>query len=60
VFVVAGRNSNGYVFYKPVQEHVKVDEIYNYSSQLCHWFLHYMSMDDTAKEGDIDRLVANC
>ena len=36
------------------------DRLYNYSSNLCHWALHLMQLDDTAKEGDTDRLIINC
>jgi len=58
----AGRTPQGYLLLKPVQIPVTIepDEVFNYSTQLCHWYLHYLSMDDTAKEGDIDRLIANC
>ena len=35
------------------------DEMYNYCSQFCVWALHILHMEDTTKEGDLDRLVAN-
>ena len=35
------------------------DEMYNYCTQLCHWALHFFHMEDTAKEGDPDRLISN-
>ena len=25
------------------------DELYNYSMQFCHWFLHILELNDTAK-----------
>lgn len=36
------------------------DQMYNYASNLCHWVLHLLQLDDTAKEGDLRRLVVNC
>ncbi|XP_069124032.1 uncharacterized protein [Argopecten irradians] len=36
------------------------DELQNYSQNLCHWALHLMELDDTAKEGDLARLLLNC
>ncbi|XP_048244381.1 uncharacterized protein LOC124126857 isoform X2 [Haliotis rufescens] len=35
------------------------DEVYSYCQQLSHWALHLMELDDTAKEGDSDRLIHN-
>ena len=40
-------------------EHEEVDELYNYCSQFCVWALHILEMEDTAREADLDRLVAN-
>ncbi|XP_071139042.1 uncharacterized protein, partial [Mytilus edulis] len=36
---------------------VEPDELYNYSLQLCHWYLQLAELSDTAKEGDMNRLV---
>lgn len=36
------------------------DELYNYSLQLCHWYLQLLELSDTAKEGDMNRLILNC
>ena len=36
------------------------DSVYNYCSNLCHWFLQVLEMDDTAKAGDITRVIPNC
>ena len=36
------------------------DELYNYSLQLCHWYLHLSEINDTVKEGDLNRTVLNC
>ena len=42
-----------------MQEDGEPDEMFNYCSQFCIWALHILHMEDTAKEGDFDRLVAN-
>ncbi|XP_056009759.1 uncharacterized protein LOC125652729 [Ostrea edulis] len=36
------------------------DVLFNYSLQLCHWYLHLLEMNDTAKEGDLNRVILNC
>ncbi|XP_052675768.1 uncharacterized protein LOC128157314 [Crassostrea angulata] len=36
------------------------DELYNYSVQLCQWYLHLNELHDTAKEGDLNRTILNC
>lgn len=36
------------------------DELYNYSLQLCHWYLQLLEVSDTTKEGDMNRLILNC
>ncbi|KAK3083965.1 hypothetical protein FSP39_006061 [Pinctada imbricata] len=41
------------------QQNSTDDFLYNYTSQLCQWGLHYLAMDDTAKEGDITRIIPN-
>lgn len=41
-------------------QHAAPDYLSNYSNLLCHWFLQLLNMDDTAKEGDPDRLIINC
>ncbi|KAH3811404.1 hypothetical protein DPMN_139814 [Dreissena polymorpha] len=33
------------------------DELFNYASQLRHWYLHLAELHDTAKEGDLNRTV---
>ena len=30
------------------------DDLMNYSMNVCHWGLHLMNLNDTAKEGDVD------
>ena len=35
------------------------DHVYNYSMNVCHWGLHLMQMNDTAKEGDLNRTIVN-
>ncbi|XP_060556001.1 uncharacterized protein LOC132716696 [Ruditapes philippinarum] len=44
--------------------HVKQDflevhdyTVYNYSCNLCHWFLHLIHMEDVVREGDVIRLI---
>ena len=36
------------------------DELYNYCCNLCHWYLQLLEMDDTAKAGDLTRVIPNC
>lgn len=36
------------------------DELLNYCSNLCYWYLQILEMDDTAKDGDITRIIPNC
>ena len=36
------------------------DRLLNYCTNLCHWALHVMELDDTACEGDLTRIVPNC
>ena len=36
------------------------DAMENYARNLCHWTLQLLEMHDTAKEGDVDRLILNC
>ena len=45
---------------KPSKKEENTDSLFNYSSNLCHWALHLMQLDDTAKEGDTDRVILNC
>ncbi|KAL4236166.1 hypothetical protein ACF0H5_004552 [Mactra antiquata] len=33
------------------------DNVYNYSSNLCHWYVHLMNMEDVVREGDVLRLI---
>jgi hypothetical protein len=33
------------------------DTVYNYSCNLCHWFLHLIHMEDVVREGDVIRLI---
>lgn len=39
---------------------IEEDELFNYSLQLCHWYLHLVELSDTAKEGDLHRLPISC
>ncbi|KAK6175941.1 hypothetical protein SNE40_014314 [Patella caerulea] len=43
-----------------MSENQEIDELQNYCSNLCHWALHLIELDDTAKEGDMSRLLLNC
>ena len=36
------------------------DGLYNYCCNLCHWYLQVLEMDDTAKAGDLTRVIPNC
>ena len=42
-----------------VKSELPVDEFYNYCVNVCHWGLHVMQLNDTAKEGDLARSVIN-
>ena len=33
------------------------DEVYNCSMNVCHWGVHLMQLNDTAKEADISRVI---
>lgn len=33
------------------------DTVYNYSCNLCHWFLNLLTMEDIVREGDVVRLI---
>lgn len=44
----------------PYTTEKKSDELFNYSRQLCHWYMHLVEMNDTAKEGDLNRAILNC
>ena len=33
------------------------DTVYNYSCNLCHWYLQLITMEDVVKEGDVNRLL---
>lgn len=62
-YKILGKTADGKVLVIPVQASSKPpaeDRLLNYASNLCHWAMQLMSMDDTAKEGDIDRLMLNC
>lgn len=38
----------------PYHEKLHDDEVFNYSMQHCHWYLHILELHDTAKEGDLN------
>ena len=38
-----------------VEQDGNPDHLFNYASNLCHWALRLMHMNDVAREGDIDR-----
>ena len=67
LYKIVGKTAEGHLLLAPVQQ-IPIptpsppppDTIYNYCSQLCHWALHFFHLNDTAKEGDVDRLVSNC
>lgn len=44
----------------PIHIKPKTDEVFNYCMQVCHWYLHILELNDTAKEGDLNRTVLNC
>lgn len=44
----------------PYHEKPQDDEVFNYSIQLCHWYLHILELHDTAKESDLNRTILNC
>jgi hypothetical protein len=44
----------------PYHETPESDEVFNYSMQLCHWYLQILELHDTAKEGDLNRTILNC
>jgi hypothetical protein len=39
---------------------ISTDQLFNYCVNLSHWVLHLLHIEDTTKEGDMDRLVLNC
>ena len=51
-------NGNLEITVKPATNHP--DRLLNYCTNLCHWALHVMELDDTAHEGDLTRIVPNC
>ncbi len=65
-YVVVGVTSAGHKLVIPVQESPKTspkppeDRVFNYCCNLSHWALHLMELEDTAKEGDLDRQIINC
>lgn len=38
----------------PYHEKPQDDEVFNYSMQPCHWYLHILELHDTANEGDLN------
>lgn len=44
----------------PYHEKPQDDEVFNYSMQLFHWYLHILELHDSAKEGDLNRTLLNC
>ena len=58
--ILVAQSSSGDLSFSTNKVTKPPDYIYNYSMQLCHWAVHLMSMNDTAKEGDVTRLLLNC
>ena len=63
-YQVLGRTTDGKILVIPVQQTVPAapkapDAMQNSCHNLCHWVLQLVMMDDTAKEGDVDRLLLN-
>ena len=44
----------------PFLETPESGEVYNFTMQLYHWFLHILELHDTAKEGDLNQTILNC
>ena len=66
VFRVVRQLPNGMILVAPMQLPVEQpaprpeeDEIFNYANTLCQWTLQLMQMNDTAREGDITRIMPN-
>lgn len=38
---------------------IEPDQLLSYCTNLCHWVLHLMEPQDTAKEGDVNRAILN-
>lgn len=53
-------NVNNSIVLVPCIAEKRSDALFNYSLQLCHWYLHLLQMNDTAKEGDLNRAILNC
>lgn len=58
-FILEGSHIFVQPFVETIENTSPDDELYNYSMQLCHWFLHILELNDTAKEGDLNRAVLN-
>ncbi|XP_014667952.1 PREDICTED: uncharacterized protein LOC106809399 [Priapulus caudatus] len=41
------------------ESELEEDNMFNYSMNLCHWALHLEELSDTAREGDIERVIPN-
>ena len=50
-------NGNGQLVATPHMTGFDMVEVY--STNICHWTLHLMQLNDTAKEGDVIRLIPN-
>ena len=65
-YIVVGHTPKGQLLIAPqvissdCEAPPEEDRLYNYCNNLCHWTLQLMSMNDTAKEGDITRVIPNC
>ena len=62
---IVGKTSDGklliskHLIEVPLKHAAGPDRLQNYCSNVCHWALHLMSLNDTAKEGDLERLIPN-
>lgn len=53
-------NVNNNIVLVPCIAEKRRDALFNYSHQLCHWYLHLLQMNGTEKEGDLNMAILNC
>ena len=57
-YTVVGRAEDGELLVKPTP--LKEDQLMSYANNYAQWTLHLMNLNDTAKEGDMDRMLLAC
>ncbi|XP_046583753.1 uncharacterized protein LOC124290951 [Haliotis rubra] len=57
VHVVNGLTPDGEIIFSQQDVPVQEDEVLSYCNNLAQWAMQLMHMNDTAKEGDIDRMA---